>query len=247
MNSDEADALKRVYKLSQTKLALSLELFRELVFIEKRLVISEIGHTSLYYFLVDELQLNQQESYRLVQSLQLIRLHSTELEWLDKGGHSIESLSLIRKYFRQNHELCFEEQCEFLKSCRFKKIYEIEKIMAQRSSFDRIWRVELKQKTIKELTRLKGLRGVEQGIDELLDWMVKSSEKLLFKERFSGTIRRKVFERDKGRCVKCQSQVDLEIDHLYPKAAGGSDDIENLRLLCRRCNQRAAISFFNSA
>ncbi|MFZ4403634.1 MAG: HNH endonuclease, partial [Pseudobdellovibrionaceae bacterium] len=40
---------------------------------------------------------------------------------------------------------------------------------------------------------------------------------------------------------QCCSQHQLEIDHLQPIYAGGpSDDIENLRILCRRHNQNRA-------
>lgn len=30
----------------------------------------------------------------------------------------------------------------------------------------------------------------------------------------------------------------MTIDHIIPKSAGGTDDIENLRLLCRACNAK---------
>jgi 5-methylcytosine-specific restriction endonuclease McrA len=31
--------------------------------------------------------------------------------------------------------------------------------------------------------------------------------------------------------------IDLEIDHVRPLALGGSNDVDNLQLLCRRCNR----------
>ena len=57
-------------------------------------------------------------------------------------------------------------------------------------------------------------------------------------------IRRHVWRRDKGRCSNCRSTFALEIDHVIPRAAGGPSTIENTRLLCRACNQRAAIAYF---
>jgi hypothetical protein len=56
-------------------------------------------------------------------------------------------------------------------------------------------------------------------------------------------VKKEVWERDQ-KCVNCGSMHALEVDHIVPKSAGGSDDPENLRLLCRSCNQRAAISYF---
>lgn len=57
----------------------------------------------------------------------------------------------------------------------------------------------------------------------------------------SSAIRRQVWQRDKSSCTQCGSKYALQIDHIIPKAFGGSDTAENLRLLCRSCNQRAAI------
>lgn len=55
-------------------------------------------------------------------------------------------------------------------------------------------------------------------------------------------IKQMVWSRDKSRCTNCQSQHGLELDHIHPRAKGGPTSIENLRLLCRSCNQRSAIN-----
>jgi hypothetical protein len=57
-------------------------------------------------------------------------------------------------------------------------------------------------------------------------------------------IRREVWRRAQSRCQKCRSVFALEIDHIVPRAKGGGSEVENRRLLCRSCNQRAAIEHF---
>ena len=57
-------------------------------------------------------------------------------------------------------------------------------------------------------------------------------------------VRRHVWRRDKGQCSNCRSTFALEIDHVRPRAVGGPSTLENTRLLCRACNQRAAIEYF---
>jgi hypothetical protein len=47
----------------------------------------------------------------------------------------------------------------------------------------------------------------------------------------------------KFRCEYCHypellSSAPLSIDHIQPKSLGGSDDLDNLALACRRCNER---------
>jgi len=51
-------------------------------------------------------------------------------------------------------------------------------------------------------------------------------------------LRRAVFERDGGRCVECDSNFDLQYDHVLPVALGGATTLENLQLLCAECNRR---------
>jgi hypothetical protein len=44
-----------------------------------------------------------------------------------------------------------------------------------------------------------------------------------------------VWERDAGRCVRCGSVANLEVDRIVPVYLGGADTAANLQLLCRNC------------
>lgn len=57
-------------------------------------------------------------------------------------------------------------------------------------------------------------------------------------------LRYEVWKRDKGRCLQCGSQRNVQVDHIKPVALGGLSQIENLRLLCFHCNQRQSIKVF---
>ena len=52
-----------------------------------------------------------------------------------------------------------------------------------------------------------------------------------------------ILKRDNYRCVSCgaspsnDQQAELEVDHVYPVASGGSNGLENLQTLCRTCNE----------
>src|SRR6185503_14375119 len=52
--------------------------------------------------------------------------------------------------------------------------------------------------------------------------------------------RRDVWKKAHGKCENCGGLYRLQIDHVQPHALGGSNRIENLRLLCFHCNQREA-------
>lgn len=56
----------------------------------------------------------------------------------------------------------------------------------------------------------------------------------------SGKTRLDVFERDDYRCQMCGRTVDdgikLHIDHIVPFSKGGSNEMDNLQVLCHECN-----------
>ena len=54
--------------------------------------------------------------------------------------------------------------------------------------------------------------------------------------KISGSFRKRILERDKYRCVNCHSFKDLAIDHIKAFSEGGTNDIGNLRTLCKKCN-----------
>jgi CRISPR/Cas system Type II protein with McrA/HNH and RuvC-like nuclease domain len=54
------------------------------------------------------------------------------------------------------------------------------------------------------------------------------------------TVRKKVYERDKGICQICGKKVDendYHVDHIFPISKGGDEwDMNNLQCSCPECN-----------
>jgi hypothetical protein len=108
-----------------------------------------------------------------------------------------------------------------------------------------------------DLDKLKGLLAhsypritLGKLIDKLADLGLKEWDKTAAprdSERqnpeSNAGIRREVFRRDQA-CTQCGSTYALETDQRHPLGTGGLTTLENLRLLCRSCNQRAAIEVY---
>ena len=50
-------------------------------------------------------------------------------------------------------------------------------------------------------------------------------------------LRKIIWNRDGGKCVRCGSDRELEYDHIIPVTKGGSTTEKNLELLCSTCNR----------
>lgn len=58
------------------------------------------------------------------------------------------------------------------------------------------------------------------------------------RDLISRELRRLIWHRDGGRCQICGAgRVLVQLDHIIPWSAGGSDRSSNLRLLCAPCNK----------
>jgi hypothetical protein len=49
-------------------------------------------------------------------------------------------------------------------------------------------------------------------------------------------VRTEVWRRDRGRCVQCGTNQNLQFDHIIPVSKGGATTAKNLQLLCQPCN-----------
>jgi HNH endonuclease len=98
-----------------------------------------------------------------------------------------------------------------------------------------------------ELSRKSG-NGFYAVSDSLLteaviDTLARIAKRQLVGERSTGDSRRipqevraAVWQRDQGKCVQCGAHDYLEFDHIIPYSKGGASTVNNVQLLCRRCN-----------
>lgn len=55
-------------------------------------------------------------------------------------------------------------------------------------------------------------------------------------------VRDRVLAKFNNRCAYCNSQENLEIDHIIPLSKGGKHDEINFQALCRACNRKKSNS-----
>jgi len=57
------------------------------------------------------------------------------------------------------------------------------------------------------------------------------------KRSFRGFAKKKILDRDGGRCLDCGSQNALTLQHVIPFSVGGETSSRNMVTLCEECNQ----------
>lgn len=80
-----------------------------------------------------------------------------------------------------------------------------------------------------------------QSLRGIYEYILSGEEKHLSLRQFDDKIKRKVFEKQKGKCVRCKKifQIeDMEADHITPWHEGGKTTLENCQMLCKDDNRR---------
>ena len=91
------------------------------------------------------------------------------------------------------------------------------------------------------LQLIKVIDEIDLGIEYFILWTDTKKVKPNSRRLISGTTRQNVLMRDNYTCQICGATVKdgakLEIDHIIPSSKGGTNDENNLQVLCQQCNR----------
>lgn len=164
----------------------------------------------------------------------------TAIEWISSGN--IESYmaehqhdpnaSALWRYFQDVIawvEATFTKKRKFMKGVDWGTLYNKYK--------DKVYNT----KKIEEQTAKLILDDDVTKKSGIYPYILTQDEKYLSIRAFSDAIKQKVYEKQKGKCIKCKKQFDIyemEADHITPWHLGGKTNEENCQLLCKDDNRR---------
>lgn len=109
----------------------------------------------------------------------------------------------------------------------------------QRRNHERI-RKEMETREKAEIARKIKERQRKRDLEKLVRQELIDNGELFGEQTKRPPIPREVvdavYKRDGGRCIYCGSTENLQLDHIIPFSKGGSTTVENLQLLCQKCN-----------
>jgi len=241
--------------------------------IERRRLFSELGYKSIFDFAVRRLGYSEDQAYRRISAMRLLKELPQIEQQIVSGELSLTNIALAQKVFRQkvlnakNHAtsavnssdqkapaalpasaFTTNDKIEILKSLNNKTKREAEKITLSHCSFPEIIKPDRLIAVAENVIELKFVASsqLREKIEKLKGRFAHKHPSLTLGELFEKLCDEALDNGDAHdqQCEICGSHYALEIDHIVPRAKGGTTTIENLRLLCRSCNQRAAINEF---
>jgi hypothetical protein len=224
--------------------------------IERRRLFSAWKYTSLMDYATKELKYTEDAALRRMYAMRLMREMPEISSKIGTGELALTNLALAKSLFkRKPHSLA--EKREVLRKIENKSVRAAKKVVYAICPEMKPNEKELDINSFEDEMLREKLRRVKgkyahinpnMTLAELLHKMCDNE--LVIKAPCSprvdsaAEVAREVRRKYDDKCSNCESTWAVEIDHIVPKAVGGPFTLENLRLLCRSCNQRAAIEYF---
>lgn len=231
--------------------------------IDQRKLYSAEGCASLFDYCVKRLKYSEGQASRRVSACRLLKELPELSSKIESGELNLTQLNQARNFFMEENITNKSYKEEIISKLEGRSTREIEKILWSLRSVDtpKMVTVLIKEETFEKLKLLQALKA--HTCPDMDSFFLKVCSELQTawnpahkKVRSSSRInlgltryvpqkeRSAIWNRDQGKCQNCGSIYALEIDHIKPYAKRGKSKLENLRLLCRNCNQRKGLEVF---
>lgn len=267
-NLSDDELNKKSIAAVQREISATVEVLYLLMENDRRKLFAKLKFKSLHHYAEDVLKYPGKQAYLRISAMRVLREFPQLEHKIRSGALSISHLNDANTVFRKKKS-SRQEKWEILNRISNTSTREAHRILVKYApgalSQDQIklvaeGQVEFKFVGSIELhDKLKEISGfyAHHQILTLGDLLSKMADHELERIRQKKTPKtqsltskaetyRYVWSRDGHKCTKCGSTHALQIDHIVPRALGGENVPENLRLLCRNCNQRAAVEVFGA-
>lgn len=231
--------------------------------IDRRKLYTEKSCGSLFEYCVKVLKYSEAQASRRVTASRLLQEVPEVAKKIEDGQLKLSQLNQLKYFFQDENITRREEKVKVLEQVEGRTTKETERILHElkKEKTPRNVFLVVREDTKERLDKVRCLKAHTcPDNDSLLTKMCDEVSKLwdptLIKRHATGStetrfipkmVQAEVWRRDRGECTKCKSTYALELDHIKPYAMGGKSTVDNLRLLCRACNQRQRVTFFQNS
>jgi hypothetical protein len=272
-NLSDQQLMSETKSLVKQEAALLITILHHIQEIDRRRLYSEFKQPGLLELIMKELGYPRDQAIRRIQTMRMLR-ELPEIEpMLESGKLNLTHVGIAQSLFshekkegkpftqqakmavftqvagkttREAQKIIFSH---FTSPVKFKEIIKMVGVDTYEITF------RTNEALVNSLEQLKTMLAhkhpgisLEELIQKLAELGLKEFERVkpvaAPRLESKAETKRQIWLRDHGQCTNCGSVFALEEDHKVPKAKGGAYSLKNMRLLCRSCNQRAAISHF---
>ncbi len=257
-----SELLLRLEKLSRTERKITHVILWHILEVEARKLYADRGFASCFEYLTKGLGYSEGSAYRRLQSARLLKKMPEKLSAsiavkIENGSLNLSQLTQVQKCLK-NEEKSKAQKCSTV-PVRTEHILELienqntfetqkilakqfnqpvqtaEKIISQRNDSVKV-EIILTKEQMKNLEQAQSLLShvcPDGSIAALVDYLVTQH---ISKSKKRNNIKACCEYIDPVTARKCDSDYQLQKDHIIPKAKGGGNDTRNLRTLCRTHN-----------
>ncbi len=259
LNNRELDQkIKSLARAENKLLALVVEHIKEA---DRRKLYLDFNYPNLYDYLVKECGYPGGSAQRRIDAARLLAVEPKLKDKIERGEINLSQTTLLQKSFREKGQRVTPEQkrsliakisdmtvaeTQVLISKELEiKIKEQTKVTHQKNGSVR-FEVTFTREEWESLQKAKDLASNATQSNDLPTLIKYLSDRFIKQKEGSAAtvaVKKQVLQRDQCCQYKdhntqrlCGSRWNLHIDHIKPKWAGGTDDLENLRVLCQKHN-----------
>ncbi len=273
LNNKELDQkIKSLARAENRLLALVIEHIKEA---DRRKLYLDFNYPNLYDYLVKECGYPGGSAQRRIDAAKLLAVEPKLKAKIESGEINLSQTTLLQKAFREKNKTTLEQKRSLIAKISDMtvadtqvliskeldiKIKEQTKVTHQKDGSVRL-EVTFTQEQWESLQKAKDLASNATQSNDLGTLIKYLSDRFIKQKEGSAAtmaVKKQVLQRD--QCCQhkdpytqrlCGSRWNLHIDHIKPKWAGGTDDLENLRVLCQKHNhhiyrQQAGIKMLSS-
>lgn len=257
----DSNLLRMMDALVQEERSVLSKVLHHLKEIDNRKLYSDLKCAGLFEYCVKVLKYSESQASRRVSACRMLKELPEILPKIEQGDLTLTQLAQAHSLFKHEEIKAPSEKLKIIEEIAGKTTLKTEEILDSKRKIEKpkMRALILKAETIELIKEVQDMKAhTFKDIDEVITEMAKLAKK----EWDSTTVERRtsvvesktryipkqvkelVYTRDKGKCRNCGSKHALEYDHINPFSRGGKTNVENLRLLCRNCNQRKGLVDF---
>lgn len=259
--------IKDTKQLAQEDRNITAKLLHHIKEIDCRKLYSDLGYSSLFTYVVQELGFSEGAAGRRINAAKLLNSLPEIEKKIVNGDLTLSNVSKAAEKFKQEGITNPQFQKDVLSTIENTSTRTCEKTLSEivgpsklplevrMPIFHTILMTDENHRMFQKIRDLLSHKKLSKDMiwEKILGVALEKIEEDMFKTKTKSTsnfsnsryiptaLKKEVYLRDKS-CRKCGSTYALQFDHITPYALGGKTEIKNLRLLCRNCNQRSRIS-----